>query len=134
MSHPIGYTTSYNPQTKSPDLLHQLQERFEGRFELMSYEQKIVFRAALANYIANKPVHQPSPHLDEITLMQCCIESAGADWNVWEADPELCQYIEACESLSESDIEGLIEALTAQIRGGVYASRTEEWVVVSPNY
>jgi hypothetical protein len=134
MSHPLGYTTSYNPQTKSPDLLHQLQERFEGRFELMSYEQKIVFRAALANYIANKPVHIPSPHRDEVTLMQGSIESAGVNWDVWDKDPELCEYIEACESLSESDIEGLIEALTAQIRGKVYASRTEEWVVVSPNY
>ncbi|MBD0363261.1 MAG: hypothetical protein ICV55_10905 [Coleofasciculus sp. C3-bin4] len=134
MAHPIGYSTSYNPQSKTPLLLHQLQERYGARLQSMTYEQKIVLRAALANYIANKPVHQPSPHPEEVTLMQGCIESAGADWNVWEADPELCEYVEACESLSESDIEGLIEALTAQIRGGVYASRTEEWVVVSPNY
>lgn len=132
--HPIGLSTSYNPETKTPDLLHQLQERFGTRFQCMTYEQKIVFRAALADYISNKPVHIPSPHPDEVTLMQGCIESAGANWNVWDSDPELCQYIEDCETLGESDIEGLIEALTAQIRGKVYASRTEEWVVVSPNY
>jgi hypothetical protein len=134
MSHALGYTTSYNPQTKTPDLLHQLQLRYGGRLETMTYEQKIVMRAALADYISNKPVHIPSPHRDEVTLMQGCIESAGVNWDVWDKDPELCEYIEACESLSSSDIEGLIEALTAQIRGKVYLSRTEEWEVVSPNY
>jgi hypothetical protein len=134
MSHPLGFSTSYNPQTKTPNLLHQLQERYGGRFESMTYEQKIVFRAALADYISNKPVHTPSPHPEEVTLIQCCIESAGVNWNVWNQDPELCQYIEACETLAEDDIEGLIEALTAQIRGKVYVSRTEEWEVISPSY
>jgi hypothetical protein len=124
MTHPIGYTTSYDFHTKTPDHLHQLQMRYGGQLESMTYEQKIVFRAALADYISNKPVHIPSPHPDEVTLMQGCIESAGVDWGVWDEDPELCQYIEGCEALSESDIEGLIEALTAQIRGKVYASRT----------
>jgi hypothetical protein len=64
----------------------------------------------------------------------CCIEGAGADWDIWNADPTLVEAIQRCSELAEGDIEGLIEALTAQIRGGVYASRTEEWVVVSPNY
>jgi hypothetical protein len=123
MTHPVGYYTGYNPQSQTPDILHSLQERYGSQLELMTYEQKIVFRAALADYIANKPVHIPSPHPDEVTLMQGCIESAGADWSVWDEDPELCQYIEACESLHESDIEGLIEALTSQIRSRVYASR-----------
>lgn len=124
MTHPVGFFTGYNPQTQKPDTLHLLQERFGSQLEVMTYEQKIVMRAALADYIANKPVHIPSPHPNEVTLMQGCIESAGVDWNVWDEDPELCQYIEECESLHEGDIEGLIEALTSQIRGKVYASRS----------
>ncbi|HEY9633749.1 MAG TPA: hypothetical protein V6D14_10105 [Coleofasciculaceae cyanobacterium] len=124
MTHLVGAYTGYNPQSKTPDILHQLQERYGAQLQHMTYEQKIVFRAALADYIANKPVHIPSPHSDEVTLIQGCIESAGVNWNVWDEDAELCQYIEACEPLHESDIEGLIEALTAQIRGKVYASRS----------
>jgi hypothetical protein len=124
MTNLIGAYTGYNPRTETPDILHQLQERFGSQLERMTYEQKIVFRAALADYIANKPVHQPSPHPDEVTLMQGCIESAGVNWNVWDEDPELCEYIEACEVLHESDIEGLIEAVTSQIRSKVYASRS----------
>ena len=49
-----------------------------------------------------------------------------------DEDPELVEFIQACSQLDESDIEGLIEALTAQIRGKVYASRIEEWEVVTP--
>jgi len=46
-------------------------------------------------------------------------------------DPELVEYIQACSQLSEGNIEGLIEALTAQIGGKVYASRThtDHWEV-----
>jgi len=130
MTHPIGYFTSYNPQTKKPDALHQLQEHFDSRLENMSYEQKIVMRAALAGFIALKPVW-----IEEGSSISCidgCIESAGVDWGIWDEDPELVAHIQACSQLNESDIEGLIEALTAQIRGKVYASRIEEWEVVSP--
>ncbi len=134
MSQPIGYFTSYNPSTEQPDILHKLQERFGDKLQQMTCEQKVVMRAALANFVANKPVDQPSPHPEEVTLMQGCIEGAGVEWGVWDSDPELCQYIEACEPLHESNLEGLIEALTAQIRGGVYASRLEEWEIVRPSY
>jgi hypothetical protein len=130
MTHPIGYYTGYNPKTKKPDALYQLQERFGSQFEGMSYEQKIVMRAALAGFIAEKPVWIEEG--SSITCIDGCIESAGVDWNVWDKDPELVEYIQACSQLEESDIEGLIEALTAQIRGKVYASRIEEWEVVSP--
>ncbi len=134
MSHPIGYYTAYNPQAQTPDILHQLQEHFGAQLQQMTYEQKIVFRAALAVFIANKPVHQPSPHKCEVTLMQCCIETAGVDWGIWDNDPELVEYIQVCEDLSEYDIEGLIEALTSQIRSKTYASRLEEWEVVTPSW
>jgi hypothetical protein len=96
----------------------------------MSYEQKIVMRAALCGFIAEKPVW-----IEEGSSISCidgCIESAGVDWDVWNADEKLVEHIQACSQLDESDIEGLIEALTSQIRGKVYASRIEEWVVV-PN-
>ena len=131
MTQPVGYYTGYDPEAKSPEALHQIQERFGARLQKMTYEQKIVMRAALADYIANKPVHKPSPHPDEITLIDCCIETAGVDWHIWDEDPELVGYIQSCSQLSEGNIEGLIEALTAQIQGKVYASRThtDHWEV-----
>jgi hypothetical protein len=128
MSKPLGYFTGYNPQTQKPDTLHVIQERFGSQLEGMSYEQKIVFRGALALFIAEYPVWKEEG--SGITCIDGCIESAGVDWNVWDADAELCEWIQACSQLSESDIEGLIEATTSQIRGKVYASRTEEWEVV----
>jgi len=130
MTHPIGYYTAYNPQAQKPDALHQLQERFGFQIQEMSYEQKIVMRAALAGFIAEKPVW-----IEEGSSISCiddCIESTGVDWGIWDEDPELVAHIQACSQLDESDIEGLIEALTAQIRGKVYASRIEEWEVVNP--
>jgi hypothetical protein len=129
MTHPIGYYTGYNPQTQKPDTLHQLSERFGSHFQGMSYEQKIVMRAALAGFIAEKPVWQEDSY---ISCIDGCIESAGVDWRIWDEDPELVKHIQACSQLDESDIEGLIEALTAQIRGKLYASRTEEWEVITP--
>jgi hypothetical protein len=120
MTHLIGYFTSYDPQLQSPGILHKIQQEWGARLERMTYEQKIVFRAALADYIANKPVHQPSC----VSLIDGCIESAGVDWNVWDEDEPLVETIQHCSLLAEDDIEGLIESLTAQIRGKVYASRS----------
>ena len=128
MTKPIGFYTGYNPQTHEPKALHKLQERFGSQFQGMSYEQKIVMRAALAGFIAEKPVWIDQG--SDISCIDGCIESAGVDWGVWDEDPELVEYMQACSQLDESDIEGLIEALTSQIRGKVYASRIEEWVVV----
>jgi hypothetical protein len=125
MSYPIGYYTGYNPATQQPGILHQLQEQYGSQLEGMSYEQKIVMRAALADYIANKPVHQPSPHPDEVTLIDMCIESAGVNWGIWDEDEPLAEAIQNCAwLLGESDIEGLIAALSEQIRNQVYASRS----------
>jgi|SRR5919202_4764794 hypothetical protein len=121
MTHLVGYFTSYDPQLQSPGIIHKIQQDWGGRLERMTYEQKIVFRAALADYIANKPVHQPSI----ISLIDGCIESAGVDWNVWDEDEPLVEAIQHSSLLEEEDIEGLIEALTAQIRGKIYSSRTD---------
>ena len=122
MTKTLGFYTNYNPQTQKPDSLHLLQDRFGSQFEAMTYEQKIVFRAALAGFIAEKPVWIEEG--SSITCIDGCIESAGADWNIWDEDQELCEWITDCSKLTETDIEGLIEALTAQIRGKVYASRS----------
>lgn len=123
MSQPIGYYTSYNPQTRTPGILDRLQQEWGAYLENMTYEQKIVMRAALADYISNKPVWRIEG--SSITLIDCCIESAGVDWGVWDNDQLLAEVIQHCSLLSEGDIEGLIEALTAQIRAKLYASRLE---------
>lgn len=128
MTYPIGYYTGYNPKTQKPATLHQLEERFGSQLQKMSYEQKIVMRAALAGFIAEKPVWIEEGN--SISCIDGCIESAGVDWRIWDEDVELVEHIQACSELDESDIEGLIEALTSQIRGKVYSSRIEEWVVV----
>ena len=131
MTNLIGYHTSYNPQNRTPGILDRIQQEWGSQLESMTYEQKIVMRAALAGYIAQKPVWDSSSN--SITCIDACIESAGADWNIWDEDELLVEAIQHCSyTLSENDIEGLIEALTSQIRGKVYVSRTEEWEVVSP--
>lgn len=130
MAKPIGYYTSYSPQTGNPGILDRIQQEWGSQLENMTYEQKIVMRAALAGYIAEKPVWKTEG--SSVTCIDCCIESAGVDWGIWDDDPLLVEVIQHCSQLSESDLEGLIEALTAQIRGKIYVSRTEEWEIVSP--
>lgn len=122
MSHPIGFFTGYNPQTRTPDILDRIQEEWGQELQGMTYEQKIVFRAALASYIAQKPVHISEG--SSISCIDGCIEGAGVDWDIWDADELLVMVIQECSQLDESDIEGLIEALTSQIKGRVYASRS----------
>ena len=81
MTKPIGFYTGYNPQTHTPQALHKLQESYGSQLQEMSYEQKIVMRAALAGFIAEKPVW-----IEEGSSISCidgCIESAGVDWRIW---------------------------------------------------
>lgn len=122
MTHTIGYFTGYNPQSRTPSILDRIQQEWGSQLQHMTYEQKIVFRAALAGYIAEKPVWQTEG--SGITCIDACIEGAGVDWDIWNADELLAQVIQECSQLDESDIEGLIEALSAQIRDRVYASRS----------
>ena len=121
MTHPIGYFTSYNPKNRNPEILDRIQEEWGSQLEHMAYEQKIVMRAALAGYIAEKPVWKTEG--SGITCIDCCIEGAGVDWNIWDDDELLVEVIQHCSQLSEEDIEGLIEALTSQIRANIYSSR-----------
>lgn len=129
MTQSIGYYTGYDPQNRTPEILDHIQQRWGSQLQGMTYEQKIVMRAAFTGFIAQKPVWDVEHN--SITCIDACTESAGADWNIWDEDVELCQVIEACSQLHESDIEGLIEALTSQIRSKIYASRTEVWEVVT---
>ena len=122
MTHALGFYTSYDPQNYMPEILERIQDKWGCQLESMTYEQKIVFRAALADYVANKPVWKNEG--SSVTLIDCCIEAAGVDWNVWEDDEPLVEVVQQCSLLSESDIEGLIEALISQIRGKVYSSRS----------
>ena len=77
----VAHYTGYNSQTQKPDTLHLIQERFGSALERMSYEQKIVMRAALSAYIAEKPVWKSEG--SSISCIDCCIEGAGVDWNIW---------------------------------------------------
>lgn len=130
MSQPtIGYYTSYDPIGKTPELLHQMQSKWGSQLESLTYEQKIVMRAALAGYIANKSVWITENN--DTDCIDCCIEGAGVAWDIWNQDETLVLVIQHCARLlSESDIEGLIAALTEQIISNTYASRLEEWEVV----
>lgn len=99
------------------DLFEQLQDRYGCYFESMERHWKLIFRATLAGYLVMRPIWDDDSN--SITCAQCSIACAGGDdYNIWEENPELVEYIQSsCENLSESDIEGLIEALTAQLRG-----------------
>ena len=130
MSDLLGYYVD-----GSKEVFRRLQERFGGQLQGMSYEQKIVMRAALADFVANKPVWKEQNN--SVSLIDLCIESAGVDWGIWNedhegGDSELVEFIQSCSKLDLDDIEGLIEALTSQIRSKIYSSRIEEWEVVSP--
>lgn len=124
----IGYYTSYNSKNNTPSIFDKMQEEWGSQLQNMSYEQKIVMRAALTAYIAEKPVWRDG---NSISCIDCCIEGAGVDWDIWDKDKLLVEVIQHCSLLSEDDIEGLVEAITAQIRGKIYASRTEEWKVLA---
>lgn len=127
---PLGFYTEYDLEAQEPGILHKLQEQYGSQLQRLTYEQKVVMRGALAGYVAVKPVWKTEG--SSISCIDSAIEGVGADWDVWDEDPELVEHIQACSLLSEGNIEGLIEALTAQIQGRVYASRVEEWEVVSP--
>jgi hypothetical protein len=112
---PVGYYVS------GDELIDEMQECYGGQFEEMPQHLKLIFRAALANYLACRPYWEQSG--SDVTCMQACIESAGVDAGIWVVtehgrsdEEELVDFIEGCGELSDDRIEGLIEALTAQIR------------------
>jgi hypothetical protein len=115
MTHPIGYYTSYSPGRDAGTLLDQLQQRYGAQLQGMHRLSKMAFRAALANYITQQVAWKDNP--SEAMDMADALESAWAE--IWEHDEEAAQYILKSSSLSQSDLEGLIEAISAQIRDKV---------------
>lgn len=110
---PLGYYTSYTPGCGG--ILDQLQERYGSRLESISKLGKQMLRATLAAYVIMHPIWEEEGN--SISCADSCIVGAGGDdWNIWEQDPEFVEYIRACCELPEDDIEGLIEALTAQLK------------------
>lgn len=109
-------------RTNLENTFSEHRKRWGNHLELMTYEQKIVVRAALSSFIALSPVWKPDA--DSISCIDTCIEGAGADWNIWEEDLELIQYIQFCSSLSQEYIEGLILVLTQHIKSKNYLSRS----------
>lgn len=116
------YTTDSTAQLETQQVLYSLYAQYGRSLQCLTYEQKIVMRSALSGFIAERPVWVDGEN--DISCIDCCIESAGVDWNIWEEDKDLCQWITDCSRLPEGDIEELIAALTAQIRDKVYASRS----------
>lgn len=106
-----------NKDKRVQELLTGLTETWGSRLEGMDDKWKLVFRGALACYQA---IYQD--WIEEGSSVSCidsCIVGAGGDdFNIWDEQPDLVEYIQAiADDFSESDIEGLIEALTVQIRG-----------------
>jgi hypothetical protein len=108
---PLGHYVSKD------ELFDVLQERYGSRLESLERHWKLIFRASLAAYQVMREIDQEEG--TGVTAAQACIAVAGGDdYNIWDENPLLAQFIEeACEELSSSDIEGLIEALTAQLKG-----------------
>lgn len=96
------------------EFIDSLAERYGDNFEKLERKWKLIFRAALADYLANLPFWKESAP-GNITLMETCIEGAGVDAGIWDEE-ELAEAINDCEHLGESDIEMLIECLTNQLK------------------
>jgi hypothetical protein len=100
----------------SGELFDQLTDRYGCYFEIMERHWKLIFRASLTAYLAFESIYDHSSN--SISCAQASIASAGGDdFNIWEENPELADYIQAACDLSSDDIESLIFALTAQLRG-----------------
>lgn len=112
MVKPIGCHTGYDPINKTPEVLHELQMQYGSQLQTMNRTAKMLFRAALADYIFEQVKFKELS--DDINA---CVERLWFD--AFEEEPEVALYILKCQSLSQGDMEGLIEALSEQIRAGV---------------
>jgi hypothetical protein len=122
MNNTTDNTSDSTAQLQSKMTIHAMYAQYGRSLQCMTYEQKIVMRAALSGFIAQRPVWKEEG--SSISCIDCCIESAGADWGIWDEDEDLCRWISDYSQLPESEIEDLIAALTVQIRGKVYSSRS----------
>jgi hypothetical protein len=103
----------------STDTTDELIEAYGPRFEQMTKQWKLLFRASLATYLAIRPIWIEEG--SSVTCIEACIAGAGGDdLNIWDEEPQLIDFINKVCELSDIQIEGLIEAMTAQLREGVY--------------
>ncbi|MEH1871348.1 hypothetical protein [Nostoc sp.] len=98
MSKPVGYFTSYTLNDGS--LLESLQEQYGSTFELMTRHEKLFLISTLAAQLCDE---SPGRCRDDIYVVGHQINS----------------------SLPLSDREGLLEALTGQVRWGRSLNDTE---------
>lgn len=115
----MSFSTSAKPLSyyvSDDRLFSELQERYGSRFEQMDCTSKLIFRASLTAYLVIRPIWDDASN--SISCADCCIAGAGGDdYEIWDNNPLLVEYIQkACENLELDDIEGLIEALSAQLR------------------
>jgi hypothetical protein len=112
---PLGYYIG-NRDSRVRELISDLVETYGDRLEALSDDHKRVFRAALATYQVMEPIWQPEG--SDLTCMEACIAGAGGDdLEVWD-DEDFTQFVQdVADNFVSSDIEGLIEALTMQLRG-----------------
>lgn len=120
MTEPRYFTNIPGTET----VISLLQGKFGPQLEKLDYTEKTIFRAALANYVANYDAYDHDDCPDPNDLIDTCIEGAGVIWDIWE-NASLVEAIRMCRMLHEKDMEALIESLSEQIRNRVYSSRGE---------
>lgn len=107
------FTVPPNSEPPRSGYFYKLKLKYGEFLESLSTNRKKIFRAALAHYIANEPVWSEAGN--SISLMEVCIESAGVDWDIWDEDPTLCNYIQESQELDSLAMEWLIRALSHYI-------------------
>ena len=100
----MSKTTTYYAQTPEID---ELVEEFGSQLEKLSREDKLGLRMLFANYLYLKEVEE------EWTL-----DTVITETSLHDASHELDEAIAILEDIDVDAAEGLIEALTAQLRHG----------------
>jgi hypothetical protein len=108
MTKPLGY---YIGSLDSGNWSDALQEKFGSQLQLMSLEDKLAARACITYWLFHQEIVQNS--LGDYSLVQAALDTMTG-WVEDEGDAlEFCQIV---NNVPRSDLEGLIECLTANIR------------------
>ncbi len=108
MTKPLGY---YIGSLDSDNWSDALQERFGSQLQLMSLEDKLAARACITYWLFHQEIVQNS--LGDYSLVQAALDTMTG-WVEDKGDAlEFCQIV---NNVPRSDLEGLIECLTANIR------------------
>lgn len=108
MTKTLGY---YLETLDSDNWADILEERFGAQLQLMNLEQKLAARACITYYLFHQKIVQNS--LEKYSLIQAALDTMTG-WTEDEGDAlEFCQIV---NEATHSDLEGLIECLTSNIR------------------